>query len=616
MLMDLEKIATSAVSESISMTDTMSAFINDGDKEPVWDGHIYIFADNSKKIENIKKVPVQIKGKSSRKLDEEVVKYPLRLSYLNDYLDDGGVLFFVVYISPSGDRKQIYYTSLLPVKLRILLSDIKDGQKTKNIELRKFPSDSRKKTIILLNFYENMQKQTSFRHANLFSQEELFQQGRLESVSFTVTNYGKRPHDIRDLIFEVDDLYMYANIKGATIPQPLQEMPIAVHVFEDVCRDICVMGTKYYGQFRRIKSKDQLELLIGKSVHIRIIEKEKLLKIDFKPTTILEDALVDVPFILAIVKNHQIEIGNVPINLKGITDLYTQERVKTLEYNLEYYQRLEKLFDVLHLDKNRDIASFNHEDNKNSARLFDALLEGKEVSGLKKDIPYVALIDYADTKLALVFKPTEKAGTYKIADFFADNTYELFRIGEHGEHLPTSKYVNLTAENFLELGNVDYTAIIDSFRCYLDEPYCIEEATLLLLQMIHAYDRSQDKRIDILAHAEEMAKWLIETENDYGDLTVMKLNYLQIQKRKRDFTEDEERELIKIAEESKSGIENQDIFLKLGANLLLDNQRSAEFYYKKLDEDGKKQFRMYPIWRFRKFPANQDDVEISNPIDK
>ena len=32
MLMDLEKIATSAVSESISMTDTMSAFINDGDK--------------------------------------------------------------------------------------------------------------------------------------------------------------------------------------------------------------------------------------------------------------------------------------------------------------------------------------------------------------------------------------------------------------------------------------------------------------------------------------------------------------------------------------------------------------------------------------------------------
>ena len=30
--MDLEKIATSAVSDSISRTDTMSPFVNDGDK--------------------------------------------------------------------------------------------------------------------------------------------------------------------------------------------------------------------------------------------------------------------------------------------------------------------------------------------------------------------------------------------------------------------------------------------------------------------------------------------------------------------------------------------------------------------------------------------------------
>ena len=604
--MDLEKIATSAVTESISMTDTMSAFINDGDKEPVWDGHIYIFADKSKKVEHIKKVPVQIKSKLTNKLDEEVIKYPLRLSYLNDYLDDGGVLLFVVYISPSGNRKQVYYASLLPVKLKILLSNTKDGQKTKNIELKKFPLDNRKKTIILLNFYENMQKQTSFRHAKLFSQEELFQQGKLESISFTVTNYGKRPDDIRDLVFEVDDLYLYANIKGVAIPQPIAEIPMAVHMVEDIYKDICVMGKKYYGQFRRIKSKGQLELIIGKSVYIRMIEKDQVLKIDFKPTTILAEALTDVPFILALADNHQIEIGGVPINLNGITTLFTQERIDILKDNLEYYQRLEKLFDVLHLDKNRDVAKFTHEDNKNSARLFDALLEGKQVSGLKKDIPYVALLDYADTKLALVFKPTENAGTYEISDFFADNTYELFRVGEDGERHPTSKYVNLTAENFLEIGNVDYRAIIASFSDYLDEPYCTEEATLLLLQMIHAFDESQDKRMDILDHAEEMANWLIEIEDDYSDPEVMKLNYLQIQKRKRSFTEDEEQELIKIAEECKSGNEKQVIFLKIGANLLLDNQRVAEFYYDKLDDAGKEQFRKYPIWRFSKFPIRKD----------
>ena len=35
--MDLEKIATSAIVSSISKTDTLSGFINDGDKEPCWD---------------------------------------------------------------------------------------------------------------------------------------------------------------------------------------------------------------------------------------------------------------------------------------------------------------------------------------------------------------------------------------------------------------------------------------------------------------------------------------------------------------------------------------------------------------------------------------------------
>lgn len=53
--MDLENLATAAVKESIALTDTMSPFINDGDKEPVWDGHIYIYSDKTKRKEQIKK---------------------------------------------------------------------------------------------------------------------------------------------------------------------------------------------------------------------------------------------------------------------------------------------------------------------------------------------------------------------------------------------------------------------------------------------------------------------------------------------------------------------------------------------------------------------------------
>lgn len=204
--MDLERIATSTVVESISRTETMSPFVNDGDKEPVWDGHIYIYADKRKKKENIRRVPVQVKGKQTNKQDLDVITFPIEVAYLKDYLDDGGVMFFVVHISDDGTRKQIYYAALLPIKLRLILSNI-GTQTKKSIELKKFPDSNEDKTTILINFFSNMQKQASFTHAELLSEEELMSQGMLEGITFSASKYGKKPDDIRELLFQ-DDLYI------------------------------------------------------------------------------------------------------------------------------------------------------------------------------------------------------------------------------------------------------------------------------------------------------------------------------------------------------------------------------------------------------------------------
>ena len=66
--MDLEKIATSAIVSSISKTDTLSGFINDGDKEPCWDGNIYIHENSRHSKKNIKRIPTQVKGKAVRQV--------------------------------------------------------------------------------------------------------------------------------------------------------------------------------------------------------------------------------------------------------------------------------------------------------------------------------------------------------------------------------------------------------------------------------------------------------------------------------------------------------------------------------------------------------------------
>ena len=50
----IETIAVNAVKNSIVMSELLDEFIADNDKEPSWDGFVYIYEDNSKKKEKLK----------------------------------------------------------------------------------------------------------------------------------------------------------------------------------------------------------------------------------------------------------------------------------------------------------------------------------------------------------------------------------------------------------------------------------------------------------------------------------------------------------------------------------------------------------------------------------
>lgn len=47
--MDIEQLATSTIKLLIAKMSLLSAYIAEKDKEPLWDGHIYIYTNKSKK---------------------------------------------------------------------------------------------------------------------------------------------------------------------------------------------------------------------------------------------------------------------------------------------------------------------------------------------------------------------------------------------------------------------------------------------------------------------------------------------------------------------------------------------------------------------------------------
>lgn len=94
----IEKIAVNAVETEILKSRRLSPHISRCDKEPIWDGSIYLNGLNGAEKERI---PVQVKGKTVNEIPKRTT-FQVEVSHLKSFLKDGGVLFFVVYISKAN----------------------------------------------------------------------------------------------------------------------------------------------------------------------------------------------------------------------------------------------------------------------------------------------------------------------------------------------------------------------------------------------------------------------------------------------------------------------------------------------------------------------------------
>lgn len=110
---DIEELATNAVKKSILTSKFLSQYISENDKEPSWDGFVYIYSREEKTKKDLYgRVPVQVKGKYWEDLSKDQIVYSIEIADLKSYLTDGGVLFFVTYIADGGNKERIYYAQL------------------------------------------------------------------------------------------------------------------------------------------------------------------------------------------------------------------------------------------------------------------------------------------------------------------------------------------------------------------------------------------------------------------------------------------------------------------------------------------------------------------------
>lgn len=589
--MDLEKIATSAVVSSISKTDTLSGFINDGDKEPCWDGNIYIHEDSKHSKKNIKRIPTQVKGKAVKnKSVKDTIKYRIKYDDLKAYMMDGGTLFFVVYIEKeTGEAIQIYYADLLPIRI---MEIFKQPQDSYSVDFASFPSDNKKKIEVVLNAYNDAQRQKSFAGKSLPTIDELSQKGILESLSFHVTHVGKgiSPNTIPQ-VMEGKSITLYANIKGNPIGIPVEQHQNITHVTtcQKFDKKIYVNGIKYYDYYRVLHSATDTKLIIGNCLTMTTplatdtneSSIQTTIHIDIKGT--LQEQIKGFEFIQAIYTNDGYEIENIHISIP-LKENQFDEKIKECSDRLVWLKYIWDLLKSMHVEKDLDIQNFSVEDEKNLNFLIAAQGDHKPIREEGVQLDSLQLLKIANIALGVIYiKHTD--GYYYMHDYFGDHLELYWKDGDKETRI--SQFTVMTMDDFLKYDNICLPMIIEDFKLLPHSEEVINEANLLMLEMIKAYDKSKNDKF--LVAAKEINEWLQEHPK-LIDKEICIINEYQIKIRKIHLGYSDKAKLVSIVEKS----ENNNY--RAGAFILLGEFDEAKMIFDSYSEEQMQEFSNYPIY--------------------
>ena len=141
------------------------------------------------------------------------------------------------------------------------------------------------------------------------------------------------------------------------------------------------------------------------------------------------------------------------------------------------------------------------------------------------------------------------------------------------------------------LAGFNYFDINEMKKYYEENPLEDREETLLnfqVLELLKAFDVNQNLKLL------DYAKFILEKISVFSDMSdVVRVNFLQTEKRLRNLNEGEISELIEIRNRH-----NENKFFNISTNLLIGNLLEAKIIYNSLSEDEKSAFGEYPISKF------------------
>lgn len=583
----IEKKAINEVDRFFENSNVVATYINDGDKEPFFDGHLYLYAGGKRNNEHYTgRVAVQVKGKDLDEFKDGKFCYPIEMLDLKAYLHEG-IAYFVV--QEVGKEKRLYYRLLTPIELRSIIQD-NAGQITVSVRMnRAYDRDIKTIEIEIIQFEHDCKKQVSYADAPIFNFEDFGKNG-IHSFSIDITMKDKNVPFLQAVTTK--PIYLYADVPGGA-KVPMGTGPANIALMRDVEEPVEVAGRIFYQNYKTKMEGGILTITVGDCFTITLDpsgNKQQASMNMKRRAKMLKDVITEAEFILELQRTKKIKIGALNLSIPFPAE---HEITEGLSEYLKAWHELDDMLTGIECNKDLDMTQITQKDEKTIDVLINMLGQGKACSLTNVTIG-INNVQLANLNLWLMIYKNQE-GKHEIKSLFDHSLGYKAEFNYPEGKLEECLYSGLERGILADCDNVPYSDVIPSYESLKTvNPHIYERGNLFLLELIAAYDKTTDevKKKVMFNAAIEISNWLLD--KDGGNQVLHVLNKYQILKRNANLNDEQKAELKKIQMENAGDDE-----IAYAASLLLDDKASVEYHWNRLDTETQEIYKeRMPIYKF------------------
>lgn len=560
----IEVISISALNILLCSYPEIGTKINWNDKEPSWDGHVYLYEDKTHKKSRLEgRVPVQVKGTEVKRFGRKFASFPMLYSDIKNYYYDGGVLFFVIQIV-SNTEFRVFYKFLLPIDLKKIMEEITEkGQKGKSVHIDKILNDKCEFSKELSEFLMHKQRQSVSTVERAVSLEDL--SGK--SIEFI--------GDKNPLKMMNKDIYFYTRDEfGAHIP--VKDIARFNAFSYKVDRDFIIGSKKYFDNFQIVNYEGEEIRIIGDGIEYNVDKG----KINLTHSTMdISTRLKTLEFFEKLINPSKKE--------KLKKELGLIDNQKKLIY------RLNDVCETFNIPKKSIKLSEMTVNDEETLRILENIKPFEDCIEDEKEeyTPSIIRVEFFDKKILLLCIESEN---HKYFSNYYEEKESLGLIGNFNNtkvsigRFSILKDIDLLTFNFnIEIVKKSINDIIEKCKPE-DKKILSDQYNLLALESVKAWDAC--KKNDYL----ELAKYIFDKIESFIDADILNINKAQIEKREfGEISKKTEEDLYKIKLQKSSKDEDYNEVIA-AIDIILENEESFKIHFEKVL--NKKIFMDYPIY--------------------